>query len=223
MATGATDYNRELTDDELAAGAHRDFIGGLWEDVGRMQFDFLVGGGLERRHRLLDAGCGALRGGVHFMRYLEPGNYYGVDLNASLLKAGREIEMVKAGVSDRRPHLLQDGEFAFHRFGTTFHFALAQSLFTHLPHNRIELCLIGVAAALEPGGRFYATYFPAPRRHALEAQASRGGPRTSLAADPYHQHESLYEYLIEDLPLRLKVIGDWGHPRGQHMLEFVRV
>jgi SAM-dependent methyltransferase len=215
-------YERELTDAELAAKVHRDFVGGLWEDLGRHQFDFLVARGLKPRHRLLDVGCGALRGGIHFMRYLEPGNYYGMDSNASLLKAAREIEMVEAGVVERQPHLLLDAEFAFHRFGAKFSFALAQSVFTHLPDNQIEMCLINISAALEPGGKFYATYFPAPRLHTPEVQQARGGPRTFLAADPYHQHVSLYEYLLQDLPLRLKIIGDWAHPRGQHMLEFTR-
>ena len=28
---------------------------------------------------LIDIGCGALRGGVHFVRHLDPGHYFGMD------------------------------------------------------------------------------------------------------------------------------------------------
>ena len=223
MSSALNAYGRQLTEAERTAKVHREFVGGLWEDIGRRQFDFLAAHGLRPQQRLLDVGCGALRGGIHFIRYLEPGNYYGIDLNDSLLRAGREIELVEAGLVERRPHLLLDGAFSFHRFGTTFSYALALSVFTHLPYNHIELCLINIAAALEPGGRFYATYFPAPQPHVLELPRFQGGrPPTFLAADPYHQHVSLYEYLIQHLPLRLNVVGDWDHPRGQHMLEFVK-
>jgi hypothetical protein len=40
--------------------------------------------------------------------------------------------------------------------------------------------------------------------------------------DPFHYHLSVFEFLTNDLPLRVRNIGDWNHPRGQHMLEFVR-
>src|SRR5262245_17052197 len=89
---GVNEYHRALTDEEIRAGAHRDFVGGLWDEIGRLQFDFLVAHGLKPEHKLVDVGCGALRGGVHFIRYLKPGHYFGLDLNASLIKAGeREL------------------------------------------------------------------------------------------------------------------------------------
>jgi len=50
-------------------------VGGMWEQIGQLQFDFLVNHGLEPNHKLLDIGCGTLRGGRHFITYLVPGNY----------------------------------------------------------------------------------------------------------------------------------------------------
>ena len=51
-------------------------------------------------HRLLDIGCGALRGGVHFVRYLEDGNYAGLDVNRSLIAAGHR-ELQSAGLHEK--------------------------------------------------------------------------------------------------------------------------
>src|SRR5947209_178803 len=49
---------------------HRTFVGGEWDTIGKLQFDFIVRQGLEPRHVLLDIGCGALRGGRFFIEYL---------------------------------------------------------------------------------------------------------------------------------------------------------
>lgn len=215
-------YGRQLTDQEIARRDHRSFVGGRWDEIGELQFRFLRQRGLQPGHRLLDVGCGALRGGVHFIRYLEPGHYHGIDMNASLIRAGREVELVEAGLHDRNPHLLVDAGFDFAKFNATFHFALAVSVFTHLPVNSIERCLVNMAGVLAPGGRFYATYFESPAPHHLSRLEHGDGVITFSDVDPYHYHFSLFPFLVTGLPLRVNNIGSWGHPRGQHMLEFVR-
>src|SRR5436309_1445834 len=90
-------YLKQLTDRDIRKGAHRDAVGGMWDEIGRLQFEFIRGRGLQQGHKLLDVGCGSLRGGVHFARYLDAGNYYGTDLNPSYLKAGLEVEIPAAG------------------------------------------------------------------------------------------------------------------------------
>jgi SAM-dependent methyltransferase len=216
------DYERQLTEAEVTAGEHRGFVGGMWDEIGRLQFEFVKSRGLVPSHRFLDVGCGSLRGGIHFIRHLEPGHYFGIDMNPSLIKAGREVELVGAGLVERRPHLLVNETFNFAEFGTTFGFALALSVFTHINVNAIQRCLVNIARVLEPGGRFYATYFPAPRLHCLEELQHAGGVVTRSDADPFHYHPSVFEFLVTGLPLSVRNVGDWGHPRGQHMLEFAR-
>src|SRR5215472_262077 len=83
---------------EVRAGRHRECVGGLWEEVGQLQLDFLVAQGLMPHHRLLDIGCGSLRGGVKLIRYLCAGHYAGIDLHESLLNAGYEIELAREGL-----------------------------------------------------------------------------------------------------------------------------
>src|SRR4051794_25280109 len=137
----------------LRPTAYRGAVGGLWEEIGALQFEFLVAQGLRPEHRLLDIGCGSLRGGVRFVEYLDSGNYYGLDINPSLLRAGRR-ELTKAGLSERGAHLIVDDAFRFSRFDTSFHYALAVSVFTHIPFNPIMRCLAEVERVLLPGGRF---------------------------------------------------------------------
>ena len=50
---------------------HRRYVGGLWDEMGRMQFEFLTSRGLQSYHTLIDVACGSLRAGVHLIPYLE--------------------------------------------------------------------------------------------------------------------------------------------------------
>ena len=68
--------------------AHREQVGGLWDEVGALQIDFLRAQGLRPPDTLLDVGCGCLRGGVHLVGYLEPGRYYGIDRDADARPRG---------------------------------------------------------------------------------------------------------------------------------------
>jgi hypothetical protein len=84
----------------VSRGEHRDVIGGLWDQLGQLQFDYMIREGLKPHHKLLDIGCGSLRGGIHFIRYLDAGNYIGTDPNMSLLDAGYEIELGSSGLKN---------------------------------------------------------------------------------------------------------------------------
>lgn len=83
----------------------------MWDELGKLQFDLLVQQGLKPQHFLLDVGCGSLRGGVHFIRYLEPGHYFGVDESRELLDAGRRIELARYKLIDQYPNLVRMHDF----------------------------------------------------------------------------------------------------------------
>ena len=213
-------YWKQLTRKEIAAGKHREFIGGLWEDLGQLQFEFMKSAGLLPEHKLLDVGCGALRGGVHFIRYLDAGHYYGVDMNASLIEAGKQ-ELHMAGLENRSPHLLVNDKFQASIFGTEFEFALALSLFTHLYTNHIIRCLVETRQVLQAGGRFYATFFEAPTGAHLEPITHQPGDIiTNYDSDPFHYSLDEIRAMAEIARMNVEYIGDWGHPRNQKMLCF---
>jgi SAM-dependent methyltransferase len=213
-------YWRQLSAKEIAEGHHRDVVGGMWDEIGRLQLDFLKRRGLVPEHKFLDVGCGCLRGGIHFIRYLNEGNYYGLDMNLSLIDAGK-FELASAGLSERNATLLVNDKFEFWRFGVEFDFALALSVFTHLFMNHISRCLVEVKRVLKQDGRFYATFFQAPHPAYLTPIVHYPGDvTTNYDSDPFHFSYEEVRVLAENAGLVASLVGDWHHPRSQKMLCF---
>jgi SAM-dependent methyltransferase len=213
-------YGRQLTPEEIAAGAHRSFVGGMWDEIGKLQLEFLQGQGLQPAHKLLDVGCGALRGGIHFAQFLQPGRYYGIDLNASLIEAGK-TELERSGLAGKNAQLLVDGEFKMSRFGEKFDFLIAVSVFTHLFGQHVVRALREASHVLAPAGRFYATFFIAPEPAHLEPIThERGGITTKYDSDPFHYGFPEIEALSGFAGLHARLIGEWNHPRNQQMVCF---
>lgn len=220
MTQTYNDYERQMSEESILAGDHRAWIGGLWDEMGQLQLDFLQKQGMRPHHSLLDVGCGALRGGVRFAKYLDAGNYAGIDINESLIKAGQH-ELALAGLNDKQVQLLVDPEFNFSRLGRTFDYAIAQSVFSHLPVNHICQCLANMAKVLKPGGCFFATFFEAPTSvHLQPISHHPGGIVTRYDRDPFHYSVAEFEWMAKVSGLSVRYIGDWGHPRHQHMLLF---
>lgn len=223
MATESPYYDQAAIAASVRDGQHREVIGGLWDEVGRHQFEFMVSRGLKPHHRLLDFGCGCLRGGVHFVRYLDPGNYYGTDINQSLLDAGYDSEIEPLGLADRLPrdHLLcaADGE-GLATLGVKFDYALALSLFTHLPFNKIRTCLERLALVMRPNERLFATFFELPESRPFASPYSNGIITSYGDRDPYHYRASDLAHAAETTGWHAQYIGEFGHARRQHMMAF---
>lgn len=217
---GASPYFRQLSPNEIASGKHRELVGGLWEEVGTLQFEFLKLQGLRPEHTLVDIGCGALRGGIHFIRYLNAGNYFGIDRNESLIEAGK-MELAAVGVRDKRPTFCVGERFELGYFAMKFDYAIALSLFTHLPMNQIVRCLVETRKVLKPGGQFYATFFQAPYSAYLSSLKHHPGDViTQYDADPFHYSLDEMKALAEFSGMSVELHEAWSHPRGQKMLRF---
>lgn len=220
-------YDDDWLRKTLQTSGHRGAIGGLWEQVGQLQFNYLRKQGLLPDMRLLDLGCGCLRGGVHFIRYLNAGNYYGIDLSQQLLDAGYETELKSANLQERMPqkNLRQSSSFDATPFGVSFDAALAISVFTHLPLNHIRLCLARLTDVMKPGSCFYATAFVLDPEHPWQQpyQHDPGGIVTHPEQDPYHYQATDMRHVIQGLPWKLQKIEDWDHPRNQRMCIFERL
>ncbi len=204
----------------------RQSVGGLWEQMGKLQFDYLVGQGLEPQHDFLDVGCGVLRAGIPLIDYLEPDRYCGLDASSDILAAAR-VELGWAGLENKRPQLVLSRAFEFDRFNRSFDFAIAQSVFSHIPLNDINVCLQNIQHVLKPAGRFYATFFENPEGTRAVGQIQHPRPDgppivTYPDRDPYHYGVDAFEWLVQGSKLTFSYIGDWGQPRGQRMLLFAR-
>jgi SAM-dependent methyltransferase len=204
---------------------HRRTIGNMpnWEYLGDLQFQYLRDKGLEPQHFFLDVGCGPLRGGIRFIDYLDEGHYYGVEKKASVLERAARVELPRYGLEHKRPTLMAMEDFDFRRLGQTFDFALAQSVFTHMPLNNIIRCLMRMEAALNDGGRFYATIWEnADGKRNLEDLHHADGKVTHFDADSFHYDFASFEWICEGTRLNVRHLGQWGHPQNQVMLEFTK-
>jgi ubiquinone/menaquinone biosynthesis C-methylase UbiE len=220
--SGVNDYAVELDESQIASGVHRQLVGGMWDEIGRLQFEFMRNSGLTPDDSLLDIGCGSLRGGVHFIRYLNPGRYVGVDANLSLLRAG-EMELAAADLQEKDALLVHDATFRFETIQRSFRFALAQSLFTHLFFNNIARCLSELAKVMERSGRLFATFFQAPRPQFIEPlQHEPGGVTTYFDRNPFHASAEELRWLADHAGFDTVIHGAWNHPRGQRMAVFSR-
>jgi len=205
---------------------HRGTVRGskaFWDELGQLQLDYLVEQGLQPSHHVLDVGCGPLRAGVHFIRYLEPGHYAGIDKRGDNLDRARKVELPRQGLEDKAPHLLVNGAFEFERFGLSFDYAIAQSVFTHLPVNSITRCLLEMAKVLSPGGRFFATIYENPRGKAYLGDIQQSQRVTShYDRDSYHYDLETLRAACAGTGLTMSYAGDWDHPDNQKMIVFSR-
>lgn len=185
----------------------KEAVGGMWEEMGRLQIEFLKSEGLLPRHSLFDIGCGTLRGGRHFIRYLHAGNYVGVDISEKAIAAARDL-IKKEGLTEKDPEIIlnKDADLSFSKFtGRRFDYILAQSVFTHLMESHIFECLENINRLMNPVSRFYFTFFESdePRRLTLKDFAY-----------PFR----FFQELAAQNGLVLENISDrYPHPREQKM------
>ena len=196
---------------------HREYVGGLWDEMGKLQFDFMVSRGLKPEHVMLDIACGALRGGVHFIRYLQPGHYLGMDKESQLIERGLEHELGPETQAEKQPAFVISGQFEFSKFDKKPDYCLAQSLFSHLVPDDMRFCLRQLRAHVNPGCRFYVTFLQ------TRLKLLKRNPGSS------HDHDAFYYTKAEMLGLgpdtgwQANYIGDWNHPRRQKMMEYVAI
>lgn len=191
---------------------HRQYIGGLWEEIGKLQFDFLVNNGLKSSDVLMDIACGSLRAGVHLIPYLKSGHYLGIDKEQSLINLGLKNEIKEDILDQKKPKFVISDNFEFNKFDRIPNFAIAQSLFTHLPPPMINKCFVKLKKHFAKDGVFYATYFIT--ENVVE------NPRKA------HDH-GIFRYTPDAIisfgttnGWNAEIIGDWNHPRNQKIVKY---
>ncbi len=191
--------------------SHREYVGGMWDEIGKLQFDFMVADGLMPSHCFCDVACGSFRGGIHFIRYLEPGNYLGIEKEQQLVDKGVEEEIGEAIFEEKKPEIVISDSFEFARFSKVPDYSLAISLFTHLVPDDIILCLAHLREFVNPGHLFFATFFDEP---------SADNPEESHSNIKFAYPRAEMERSGRDNGWNAHYIGDWKHPRGQLMMKY---
>ena len=200
----AANTDQRVAEDPKAA------IGGAWDEIGPLQLEFLLANGLEPHHALLDIGCGTLRAGRHFIRYLASGKYTGFDISSAAIDYGRAL-VREEGLETKAPTLFVNAKKTLrfddlHAKAAKFDFLIAQSVFTHLPEENVVECLQNVPKIMHGQSKFFFTYFDRPTVGRLGMEGF-GQTFPFLAAAGAHG----------GLGLRLR--PDYRHPSGQTMVE----
>jgi SAM-dependent methyltransferase len=127
-------------------------------------------GGLQPTDRVLDIGCGIGRMAIPLTGYIEGGSYAGFDVGRAMIRWCRrnittrhpEFEFEWAPVHNAKYNpfgSLSASEFRFPYPDSTFDFAFATSLFTHLVRDEVRHYLAETARVLRPGGACLLTFF----------------------------------------------------------------
>jgi ABC-type polysaccharide/polyol phosphate transport system ATPase subunit/SAM-dependent methyltransferase len=237
VGEGIEEYHRAMTasvspgtttaeDRGHEGGWHRVVPGNAWAEGGEWAFDLLRSQGLQPGHSVLDMGCGSLATGRHLLKFLEPGRYWGFDINQALMQAGASLELPKLGLSDAGGYFVANHEFDLSSVVHPIDVAIAEGFFSRLSLNRVARCVAAVLRRLRPGGCFYATWFDNPDPGSFDA-IDRGGYLTYSDAEPYHYSYSVLAGLCEALGARATRLEDRAagrpHPRGESAMVITRL
>jgi SAM-dependent methyltransferase len=130
-------------------------------------FEYLKKQGLKPEHMFLDYGCGVMRLGAFVGKYLDPGNYVGVDISQNRLDQGA-IVMAAAGVSEEHYEALAVGGCELTELaGRKFDFVWAQSVLTHMPEADIRTMFRAIRPMMNEGAVYYFTFAPADKRRRM--------------------------------------------------------
>ncbi len=188
---------------------------GFWEKLQAFQFEFMKSRGLLPHHTLLDLGCGPLQGGLAFIRYLEPGNYTGVDIRTEPISAAY-IQVARAGLVHKNPHLVISRTFGNEELGDrTYDYIWASQVLYHLDPVSLESCFERVVRRMKPDGRFFGNIIHDPSLHKVWS---------TWEGFPFHPHQHDFVCELGDrYGLETKMLGsmrDFGYPNVGDLSHF---
>ena len=182
-----SDYYVDQVRDHLARGRPHPTLGnqGFTDEVGsRIEWDranFAERGryawqgyrraGVQSGMRCVDYGCGSLRVGQHAIRFLEAGNYWGIDVTESFIDEGRELidpELLAA----KRPRLSVIDDRLIDLIGVWEpHFIFSHAVLQHVPQAELVTYFDRLARMMGPGCRAAIEFIAAPATTRIKAMS----------------------------------------------------
>lgn len=177
----------------------------LWPMKRAFQIDFLRRHGLQPGHKVLDIGCGSLRGGAALIAYLEPRGYSGIDVRESVLAEARQ-ELLREKLLAKQPELVLATDMAALDLRRRFDVLWAFSVLFHLADPILDAGFSMAARHLEPEGIFFANVI-AGDGPSGEWQGFPVAPRTLQTYRSMALHHGLHMCVVG-------VLGELGHHSG---------
>ena len=179
---------------ELLVEEHHSNYGEPWAG-GRDVFEFLAESShLSPNSRVLEIGCGTLRVGSHFIRYLSPEHYHCLERDELSLMAAFRYELPSQGLLHKRPLIVKGEDMDFSKFGSgvVYDLIYASAVFLHMPDKLVWVGLERLVSKLKPyDGRIFVS-------HNIKFCSRLGGEEctkrlTSLGLEHLgkHTHDSL--------------------------------
>ncbi len=170
--------------------------------MGATQFALLCALGLRENDRLLDIGCGSLRGGRLFIPYLAPGGYAGIEPNQWLVEEGIAKQLGDDLVELKRPTFFYNERFDAPG-QEPFAYIVAQSIASHTGPELTQALLAAVAGGLAPSGIAAITFI-----HGQPDSTEEGWKQPGIVR---YRRRTVRRWLaqagLSGVPLR------WHHPR----------
>ena len=137
------------------------FLGGpakFFETAGRKQLTTLLSEGLTPASKVLDIGCGCLRGGYWLIHFLDKGCYFGIEPNTEMLDAGLRILLEPELLELKTTRFDPNSNFDFSIFEVKFDYLVARSIWTHASKQQIQTMLDGFVNTASTGAMFITSY-----------------------------------------------------------------
>jgi SAM-dependent methyltransferase len=157
---------------------------------------------------MLEIGCGNLRAGWRFIDFLDPANYYGVDISPEVILAAQDT-VAQRELAAKLPYLtvVKDMRFEFLP-ADRFDYIHAHSVFSHCPLPVIDECFAHVGRLMTKESIFDFTFFRTTgREYGRLREEFHYRPDTLIAAAARHG-------------LVGRVMADW---EGKHVQSKMRL
>ncbi|NQX87811.1 MAG: class I SAM-dependent methyltransferase [Halioglobus sp.] len=126
--------------------------------MGRNTFQTLLADGLLPFHRLLDFGCGSLRNGYWLIRFLDAGNYFGIEPVEKCVRAGLKHLVGPEIESHKKPRFLFNSDNDMGAFNVPFDYVVARSILSHTCPGMLHRMLETFSSS-SPQGTLFASYW----------------------------------------------------------------
>ncbi len=179
--------------------------------TGNMEFEFLTDRSTTTQSKCLDYGCGSLRLGRHMIEFLDPGNYYGLDITADFFSEGLKT-LDKKMLETKKPFLDVINEDTLKQLeDVDLDVIVSTNVLMHVPKQELNGYFANIIRLMDKNTNAYITfkdhteYIQTARatwchsRSQLEKEITRLGAKTEFI-----EHEELNEIL--------------GYPEGSYRI-----